>query len=263
LFWDSIAQTIVHQHQFYKKVAFPIIIMDQALVTKYKAAQSVAKRTITYLESIIREGITEADIASAADKFMTRKGATSFWYHGIGSLVFVGPRTRLSLSGKDYIPSQEPVRSTDLVTVDLSPAIDGYWGDHARTLIISDGSSVRTARQDYSYTVNKMFEESLRGVALHRELRLIATPDMTYGSLHEAMDEVITLWGYQNLDFKGNLGHSIENNLDDREYIAPGSLTKLGDKPFTFEPHIGLKDSAWGYKREDIYYFSDGKLHVL
>lgn len=32
---------------------------------------------------------------------------------------------------------------------------------------------------------------------------------------------------------------------------------------FTFEPHISIPDSKYGYKREDIYYFNDDRLIKL
>ncbi len=32
---------------------------------------------------------------------------------------------------------------------------------------------------------------------------------------------------------------------------------------FTFEPHISIPGSKYGYKKENIYYFRNGKLTVL
>lgn len=62
----------------------------------------------------------------------------------------------------------------------------------------------------------------------------------------------------------GNLGHSIVRNKDDRIYIEKGNMAKLGDVNFfTFEPHISISGSKYGYKRENIYYFEDGKIKEL
>lgn len=39
---------------------------------------------------------------------------------------------------------------------------------------------------------------------------------------------------------------------------------KLSDvKMFTFEPHLCLPGSLYGFKQEDIYYFEKGKLKRL
>ena len=61
-------------------------------------------------------------------------------------------------------------------------------------------------------------------------------------------------YGFINLDFLGNLGHSIVNRSEDRIYIEKGNKTKLIDvNYFTFEPHISVLNSKYGYKKENIY----------
>ena len=70
--------------------------------------------------------------------------------------------------------------------------------------------------------------------------------------------------GFINLDFMGNLGHSIVKNKGDRVYIEKGNKQKLSDVDyFTFEPHISIPRSKYGYKKENIYYFEDSKLVEL
>ena len=47
-------------------------------------------------------------------------------------------------------------------------------------------------------------------------------------------------------------------------YIEKGNKTKLSDvNYFTFEPHISVLNSKYGYKKENIYYFVEGKLVEL
>ncbi|MDE6614661.1 MAG: methionine aminopeptidase, partial [Clostridia bacterium] len=60
------------------------------------------------------------------------------------------------------------------------------------------------------------------------------------------------------------LGHSIAKNKKDRIYIEKGNDATLDSVDyFTFEPHIALKSSKYGYKKEDIYYFSNDRLLEL
>lgn len=62
----------------------------------------------------------------------------------------------------------------------------------------------------------------------------------------------------------GNLGHSIVKKKEDRIYIEKGNKTCLGEVSFfTFEPHISIAGSKYGYKRENIYYFENGKVIEL
>ena len=62
----------------------------------------------------------------------------------------------------------------------------------------------------------------------------------------------------------GNLGHSIVKQKGDRIYIEKGNKISLGAVSyFTFEPHISVQDSKYGYKKENIYYFDNGVIKEL
>ena len=99
---------------------------------------------------------------------------------------------------------------------------------------------------------------------LHTELLRFATKKTTFEKLYYHMNEFIVENGFVNLDFMGNLGHSIVKTKGDRVYIEKGNMTKLGDvKYFTFEPHIEFPDSKYGYKKENIYYFNENGLMEL
>ena len=51
---------------------------------------------------------------------------------------------------------------------------------------------------------------------LHNLMREISTPQTSMHELYCVISKSIETMGYENLDFNGNLGHSIENHLDDR-----------------------------------------------
>lgn len=87
---------------------------------------------------------------------------------------------------------------------------------------------------------------------------------MTFEELYYIMNDIIKKKGFVNLDFLGNLGHSIVKNQEERIYIEKGNQTQLSKvNMFTFEPHISMPNSKYGYKREDIYYFKENKLIKL
>lgn len=100
--------------------------------------------------------------------------------------------------------------------------------------------------------------------ALHNELRRFVTPDITFEQLYYYMNDYIRNNGYINLDFLGNLGHSIVKDKNDRIYIEKGNKKKLSEVDyFTFEPHITTKNSLYGYKKENIYFFENDRLVEL
>ena len=48
----------------------------------------------------------------------------------------------------------------------------------------------------------------------------------------------------------GNLGHSIVKNKNDRVYTEKGNTQMISDiKYFTFEPHISIPGSKYGYEK--------------
>jgi methionine aminopeptidase len=223
---------------------------DMQDLEKYKQVQQIAKRTIEHLKTFIVEGVSEKEVVEEAEMFMKDNGVDSFWYYDIGAFVLAGDRTVLSISGKDYIPSDTKVRGSDLITVDLSPQIDGNWGDYARSFIIGSNS------------------ELLEGIKaeenLHLKLKEFIIPNKSFEELSEEINKEIVKIGYKNLDFKGNLGHTIEKHKDNRKYIESGNNLKFSDVDlFTFEPHIQKEKGEFGFKMENIYYFEDNKLKEL
>ena len=88
--------------------------------------------------------------------------------------------------------------------------------------------------------------------------------ETTFEELYYHINEIILKEGFVNLDFMGNLGHSIVKDKNERVYIEKGNTQKISDvEYFTFEPHISIPDSSYGYKKENIYYFQNGKLVEL
>jgi Xaa-Pro aminopeptidase len=101
-------------------------------------------------------------------------------------------------------------------------------------------------------------------IFLHNQLIEWAEPDMTAHELWSEMNKLIEARGFENLDFQGNLGHSIEQDLDDRAYIERDNHKKLSDFIlFTFEPHIRENGCYLGYKHEDIFCFCNGSLKAI
>lgn len=223
-----------------------------------RKVQEIAKSAMEYLETQIVPQITVRQIAALAEAYMVSAGVTGFWYYDIGAFVFAGEDTVCSVTGRDYVPSNRKIEENDIITVDLSPQYGDVWGDYARTFIIENGQVQKNAADIESLEFK---DGILTENMLHRELVRIAKPSMTFAELYHVMNEYIVDVGYINLDLRGNLGHSIEKNRDDRVYIEYGNDMKLSEKAFfTFEPHIGKASSRYGFKMENIYCFENSQL---
>lgn len=235
--------------------------MNSKELEQYRQVQGSAKDVMDIIADSLQEGITEREIKEIAEQLLRKKGIDSFWYYDIGALVFVGRRTLLSISGKEYEATDTPIKTNDLVTIDLSPEKNGYWGDYARSFVIEGGEVVsREAIKSAEMREGIVVEEEI-----HRKFQNLLQENMTFEEVFQQMNFEIERFGFENLDFVGNLGHSIEKQKKDRIYIENGNKKKLKEVEFfTFEPHIKKKEGMYGFKREDIYYFDDkGILHIL
>lgn len=227
---------------------------------QYAEVQSIAKKTIEYIKEHIHPGMTLLEVRKLCESKMLELGADSFWYWDVGAFVFAGDETTLSVSGKEYITSDRVISGNDIITIDLSPQNGDTWGDYARTVIIENGSVV-----DSDDVTNDEWKKGLQMEEyLHEEMCKFVTPETTFEELYYYINGIIEEKGYINLDFMGNLGHSIVRQKNDRVYIEKGNQMCLGNVSyFTFEPHISVKGSKYGYKRENIYYFENGVIKEL
>lgn len=219
-------------------------------IDEYKAIQRCAKEVLDEIRHFIVTGVSEKDIAAECVSLLREKGITQCWYHGVPALVLFGSRSKMSVSGRDYIASEEMVSNIDLVTIDLSPSKGNIWGDCSRSFAVENGVVVdRPENKDF---VSGFITE----MKLHAELLNFAKPEMKFCELHKFANGLIIDMGFENLDFMKNVGHSIETDISKRKYIEDGNTALLSSVDyFSFEPHIATSKSKWGFKYENIYYF--------
>ena len=227
----------------------------------YARMQQAAKQTIEYIKKMITPGMRLSELRKLCEDKLLELGADSFWYWGVGALVFAGDETAVSVSGKWYVTSDRVIENDDIITIDLSPQAGNIWGDYARTIIVESGRIVK----GIALIKNPEWKRGLQMEdELHAELFRFAAKEKTFEELYDHMNAYIVENGFINCDFMGNLGHSIVKSKCDRIYIEKGNKKKLGDvKYFTFEPHIAFPGSRYGYKKENIYYFDETGLAEL
>lgn len=227
----------------------------------HRKVQAIARETMEVAQQSIYPGQHLTAVRDLCEETMLSLGADSFWYWGIGAFVFCGKDTTLSVPGKSYETADRTIASDDIITIDLSPQKDGLWGDFARTIIVEGGKPLL----DSNLTQNVEWREGiLAEERLHAILINVARPEMTFEELHTRMNAHVVELGFENIDFLGNLGHSIERSSADRIYIEPGNTRRLDETElFTFEPHIKRPDGEYGFKHENIYQFRGSTLAAI
>lgn len=223
--------------------------------------QNLNRSTISYICTVIEPGMTLLKIRKLCENYLLAHGADSFWYWDVGVFVFCGKETIVSISGREYRTSDTVIQENDIITIDLSPQNNNVWGDYARTLIIQNGTIVT----DIDKIVNTEWRNGLyMEDELHGVMREFVCTETTFEELYYYINALIIKKGFVNLDFMGNLGHSIETNKNNRIYLEKGNKTKISDvSAFTFEPHIRMPGSLYGFKKENIYCFQNDHLIEL
>lgn len=223
--------------------------------------QNLNRNTISYICSAIKPGMTLSEVRTLCENYLLAHGADSFWYWGVGAFVFSGKETTVSVSGREYRTSEAVIQENDIITIDLSPQNNNIWGDYARTIILQNG----IVATDIDKIANTEWRNGLRmEEELHYAMREFVDAETTFEELYYHINTLIAKKGFVNLDFMGNLGHSIETNKDNRIYIEKGNRTKLSMvNAFTFEPHICVVGSSYGFKKENIYCFQNDHLIEL
>jgi Xaa-Pro aminopeptidase len=230
-----------------------------ALIAAHREVQSAAKEVLSKLAHDITRTDTERSIAEKAVTRLRRHGITKTWYYNCPALVLLGSRSCLSAPGRDYEPGNEPVGEINVVSVDLSPSLNEHWGDCARSFLIENGRVTDSPVSPEFSRGRRVLDE------LHADMKSFMSSRTTFHELFRWANERIAAAGFENLDFRGNVGHSIVTRREDRQYIEAGNHSKVSDVPFfTFEPHLREVGGQWGFKHEDIYFFgTDGKPEVL
>lgn len=234
-------------------------MLSPDVLTAYRRVQHAAKSVLRQLAQEIGPEDTEQSIATRAQAALRGRGIHETWYHDCPALVLLGSRSCLSVSGRDYRPALEPVGQTNLVTIDLSPSHGSHWGDFARSLPVEEGC-VTLEPKDPQFRAGLSFVRRLRSAML-----AFVSPRTTFHDLAIWTAERMEAEGFSNLDFRGNVGHSIATRREDRFYIEVGNHRSLSEAGlFTFEPHVRATEGAWGFKQEDVFFFnSDGAVEEL
>lgn len=228
---------------------------SRSIIDAHRAVQQAAKEVLGELAPSLSSSDTEASIAQRATDGLHRRGLTQTWYHACPALVLLGTRSGLSISGREYQPASELVGPTNVVTVDLSPRREDFWGDCARTFFIEDGR-VTTSPVRSEFARGKQFLESL-----HTAMPIFVQYGTTFHELFEWASAKISTAGFENLDFRGNVGHSLATHRADRRFIEAGDHGRLSEAAFfTFEPHVRVVGGRWGFKHENIFFFNADRM---
>lgn len=116
------------------------MVKDAEEIERIRAAAKVADAGMKAAVEAIEPGITESQVAAAAEYAMRQAGAEEFWRTYVSS----GPRTNIAHG----LPTLRKLQAGDLVMIDIHPIVSGYSADICRTVCVGKPTPEQQAAYD-------------------------------------------------------------------------------------------------------------------
>jgi Xaa-Pro dipeptidase len=218
-------------------------IKDQAEIEAIQKACNIASEAYKKIPSVLKDGITETEIAAELSYSMQRAGSSGVSFE---SIVSFGRNSALP----HYTAGRAKLKSGQLVLLDYGTKYLRYCSDITRTLIYGRASSEQRKMYEIVKEANKVGIEN-------------CTPEFTGAEVHLKAEKVINSTEYKGR-FIHSLGHSLGLAVHDqgpslsirtKTHLEPGMVLTV--EPGIYVPSLG------GVRIEDDVLITKGKPRVL
>lgn len=215
---------------------------DENELNLIKTSINISSKAFEHIIGMIKEGVSERDIAVEMEFYMKKHGAQAT---GFDIIVASGKRSSLP-HGR---ASNKAIEKGDLILIDFGAGFEGYYSDQTRTIIYGK------ADEEHKKIYNIVQE------ALDKAIESIR-PGISIYQLDEIARSHIRNYGYGDY-FGHGLGHGIglsvhedpTINWENKDLIKEGMI-------FTVEPGIYIPD--WGGIRiEDMVHVTPNGFELL
>ncbi len=218
------------------------MIKSQEELASIRAAQKITDDAFQNICSYIRPGMTEKEIACELLDYTNRHGSErpSFEF-----IVVSGANSSMPHG----VPTDKPVESGDLITMDFGCVVDGYCSDMTRTVVVRTVSDKQKSVYD---TVLKAQLAAIQAIKAGIPCKDVDT----------AARSVIADAGYGSC-FGHNTGHSVGLEIHERPAfsIADETICEPG-MVITVEPGIYL-EGQFGVRIEDMAHITETGCSLL
>lgn len=204
----------------------PIKPLNPEEIKKMTKACRIAAETLVYLEKYVKEGITTDEIDELANDFMLTKGAISacLGYHGYPKYTC----TSINEVVCHGLPDKTVLKDGDIINVDVTAKIDGFFGDTSKMFLIGNVSDEARDLCDAAFVAREKGIEAI-------------TPNGRTGDIGFEINKVATRRGYSTIKEIG--GHGVGRTFHDEPFVPSFGKKGKGDKlvPFhciTVEPML-------------------------
>lgn len=224
------------------------MVKEPGEIERIRAASGVAAIGMGAAIKAVKPGVTESQVAGAAEVAMRAAGAEEFWR----SYVCSGPRTNIAHG----VPTTRKIEKDELVMIDIHPIVEGYSADICRTVC----AGKPTADQQAAYNLYVQAQQSTI---------TMAKAGVGVADLESHLHQVMKDGGHGNHIF-GPPIHGVGIEFEEAP-LPPGHAFFHGEKappPLSANVVIsvgncGLYAGPWGVRVEDTIVVENGRSEIL
>lgn len=186
----------------------------------------IAADTLTYLDKYVKAGITTQEIDDLANDFMLSRGAKSacIGYHGYPKYTC----TSINEVVCHGLPDSTVLKDGDIVNVDVTSLIDGFFGDTSKMYMVGN---VSDEARDLVETAMMARDKGIEAI----------TPNGFTGDIGFEINKIVTRKGYTTVKEIG--GHGVGRKFHEEPFVPSFGKKGKGDRliPFhciTVEPMV-------------------------
>ena len=142
-------------------------IKDETEIEKMAKACKITSEAFEYILGVIREGMTEREIARALENYMVSHGAQEIAFH---TIVASGENGSLPHA----IPGERRVCRGDMITLDFGAKVDGYCADMTRTVALGEPGEKMRHVYDVVLAAQQMAQDALKAGKVCRDVDAVA-----------------------------------------------------------------------------------------
>lgn len=207
------------------------MIKDLDEIKKIEKATRIAEKGVEKALEVLREGITEIEVASYSEMEMKLRGAEQ---PSFSTIVATGSRAAYPHA----IPTNAPISNKDIVLIDIGAIYEAYCSDLTRMIIMSETSvEIRKTIEIVNEALNAAIEK--------------AVPGNKCSEVDKAARNVIKKYGLSKY-FIHSTGHGIGIDVHEAPRLSPNSeeILKNG-MVITIEPGVYIWNK-YGVRIEEL-----------
>lgn len=221
----------IHSSELDKLISKLRINKTSSEVDKIIKAQRITEQALTETLKLVKEGVTEQEIALELEYRMRRLGAQGVSFDLI---VIAGEKTSMPHG----VPGENQIKAGDFITFDIGALYDGYHSDMTRTYAFGYATDKQKRVYNTVYEAQKLGLEAVKSGVICRDV-------------DRAAREYIYHAGFEGF-FGHSTGHGVGLEIHEQPFVSSKSDTVLqSGMVITVEPGIYLP-GEFGVRIEDM-----------